>query len=87
MLSSGTSVLTDGSKHLYRPGMVELVRQCARLHEQGCELIICSSGAIAAGREKLNFPQLSETLAERQMLAAVGQESVNVYLGNAFRYL
>ena len=73
VIKLGTSVLTDGSKHLYRPGMVELVRQCAQLHEQGCELILCSSGAIAAGREKLDFPQLSESVAERQMLAAVGQ--------------
>lgn len=73
VIKLGTSVLTNGSEFLYRPGMVELVRQCALLHEQGCELILCSSGAIAAGREELGFPDLEETLAERQMLAAVGQ--------------
>ena len=69
----GTSVLTNGSRYLHRPCMVELVRQCALLHKEGCELILCSSGAIAAGRETLGFPELEETLAERQMLAAVGQ--------------
>ena len=73
VIKLGTSVLTSGSRHLNRSSMLELVRQCAQLHEQGHELIICSSGAIAAGREKLEFPELGETLAERQMLAAVGQ--------------
>ena len=69
----GTSVLTGGTPHLDRPHMVDLVRQCAALHDQGCEIILCSSGAIAAGREKLAFPDLDESIAVRQMLAAVGQ--------------
>ncbi len=69
----GTSVLTGGSKHLFRPGMVELVRQCAELHQEGHEIILCSSGAIAAGREKLDFPVVDDSVAARQMLAAVGQ--------------
>ena len=69
----GTSVLTGGTTHLDRPHMIDLVRQCAALHQQGHEVIICSSGAIAAGREKLNFPELSDSIAVRQMLAAVGQ--------------
>ena len=73
VIKLGTSVLTGGSKYLHRPGLVNLVRQCADLHKEGCELILCSSGAIAAGREKLGFPQLDDALAVRQMLAAVGQ--------------
>ena len=69
----GTSVLTGGTRLLDRPHMVELVRQCAALHRDGREVILCSSGAIAAGREKLAFPRVEETIAVRQMLAAVGQ--------------
>jgi glutamate 5-kinase len=53
--------------------MVELVRQCADLHRQGADLILCTSGAIAAGREHLGFPELPTTVASKQMLAAVGQ--------------
>jgi glutamate 5-kinase len=53
--------------------MVELVRQCAKLHEQGVDVIICSSGAIAVGRERLNFPDLPATVISKQMFAAVGQ--------------
>ncbi|MEZ4833376.1 MAG: glutamate 5-kinase [Caldilineaceae bacterium] len=69
----GTSVLTGGSRHLNRPQMVELTRQCAELHHQGCDVLICTSGAQAAGSAELGFPQLPPTMASKQMLAAVGQ--------------
>ncbi len=69
----GTSVLTGGTPHLNRPRIIDLVRQCAALHAQGCEVIVCTSGAIAAGRERLGFPSLPATITTKQMLAAVGQ--------------
>ena len=69
----GTSVLTGGSRHLDRAGMVEVARQCAQLHSQGCDVIVVTSGAIAAGRELLGHPELANTIATKQMLAAVGQ--------------
>jgi glutamate 5-kinase len=69
----GTSVLTGGTPRLDRPQMVELARQCAILHQEGREIILCTSGAIASGRERLDFPELAPTLANKQMLAAVGQ--------------
>lgn len=69
----GTSVLTRGTPQLDHPHMVELARQCAHLHQQGKEIVICSSGAIAVGRARLGFPDLPATLANKQMLAAVGQ--------------
>lgn len=53
--------------------MVELVRQCAEAHGRGVAVVICTSGAIAVGQERLNFPELSPTLSHKQMLAAVGQ--------------
>ena len=72
----GTSVLTGGTAYLDRAHMIELVRQCAALHQTGREIILCSSGAIAAGREKMEFPELEETMSVRQMLAAVGQSGL-----------
>lgn len=69
----GTSVLTAGTPRLHRPQMVNLARQCAELHQRGRKLILVSSGAIAAGRERLNWSGPSPTLAHKQMLAAVGQ--------------
>jgi len=72
----GTSVLTSGGNSLDRAHMVELVRQIALLHKRGCEIILCTSGAIAAGRERLGFPKLSDSMATKQMLAAVGQSQL-----------
>lgn len=69
----GTSVLTGGTQRLDRPHMVELARQCAMLHRQGRDVIICTSGAIMAGRERLGYPALQDTVTNKQMFAAVGQ--------------
>jgi glutamate 5-kinase len=69
----GTSVLTSGSRQLDKAHMVELVRQMASLMKSGVEVVLCTSGAIAAGREHLGFPSLPDTVANKQLLAAVGQ--------------
>jgi glutamate 5-kinase len=69
----GTSTLTAGTSSLSAMRMVELVRQMAGLHRQGCKLVLVSSGAIAAGRERLAFPELPKDIPAKQMLAAVGQ--------------
>src|SRR5258708_24006003 len=73
----GTSTLTGGTARLAPARIVELVRQMAQLIEAGCEVLLVSSGAIAAGRERLGVATLpSATIVPRQMLAAVGQPPV-----------
>lgn len=69
----GTSVLTGGSRYLDRPRLVGFVRQMAELHQQGRDIVVCTSGAIAVGRAHLNFPELAPTIINKQLLAAVGQ--------------
>ena len=69
----GTSTLTAGTPHLSPAHIVEIVRQVAGLHERGCQMVVVSSGAIAAGRERLQFPQLPKEIPAKQMIAAVGQ--------------
>ena len=69
----GTSTLTEGTAYLSPPRMVELVRQMAHLHSQGSELVLVTSGAIAVGRQELDFPRLPKDIPAKQMLAAVGQ--------------
>ncbi len=71
----GTSVLTGGSLRLNRAHIVELVRQCAQQHAAGHRIVIVTSGAIAAGREHLGYPELPATIASKQLLAAVGQKA------------
>lgn len=69
----GTSVLTAGTKRLSSRRMLELTRQIAYLHDEGYPIILVTSGAMTAGREKLNYPDLHPALPVKQMLASVGQ--------------
>lgn len=69
----GTSTITAGTAQLNRQRMLEIVQQIARLHQAGHEVIIVSSGAQAAGRERLNYPELNRSVPAKQMLSAVGQ--------------
>jgi glutamate 5-kinase len=69
----GTSTLTGGGKNISPPRMVDLVRQVTMLQGHASQVILVSSGAIAAGREVLGFPSLPRYLPVKQMLAAVGQ--------------
>ncbi|GAB4425369.1 MAG: glutamate 5-kinase [Chloroflexi bacterium OHK40] len=72
----GTSVLTAGTDRLNRPYMVGLARQVAVLRERDIEVVLVSSGAVAAGRERLGAAPQQRARASvplRQMFAAVGQ--------------
>src|SRR2546423_10311726 len=73
VIKLGTTVLTAGTKRLSRRRMLDLARQAAQLHDDGHHVVIVSSGAIAAGRETLNYPSFDRSVPAKQMLAAVGQ--------------
>ncbi len=69
----GTSLLTSGTDHLDLQVMSTLVGQIARLHRQGKEIVIISSGAIASGRQRLREVQERKNTPFKQVLASVGQ--------------
>ncbi|MBU3826744.1 MAG: glutamate 5-kinase [Candidatus Anaerobiospirillum merdipullorum] len=73
VIKLGTSTLTTGSPHLNRAQMLEIVRAAAKLQQQGHQILVVSSGAMAAGRELLHDPKLPAQLSSKQMLASVGQ--------------
>lgn len=73
VIKLGTSSLTKGTKNLSRRHILEYARQIATLHELGIQIIIVSSGAIAAGREVLTGVKNDHTLPSKQMFAAIGQ--------------
>jgi glutamate 5-kinase len=82
----GTSTLTGGTPHLNRQRMLELVQQIARLHQTGREVLLVSSGATAAGRERLKFPDLGRSVPAKQMLSAVGQGLLMHHYSAMFEY-
>ena len=69
----GTNTLTAGGESLRRPRMIEMVRQVARLVQEGHEVALVSSGAIVAGREALQVGRDGKDIPFKQVLAAVGQ--------------
>jgi glutamate 5-kinase len=73
VIKLGTSTLTGGTPHLNKQRILEMVQQVARLHTQGHEIMLVSSGAVAAGRERLGFPELARDVPAKQMLSAIGQ--------------
>jgi len=76
----GTSLLTGGSEHLNLETMSRLVDQVAQLYNQGLELLVVSSGAIAAGRYKLGLSKELKGIPFKQVLASVGQSRLmNIY--------
>ena len=69
----GTSSLTNADGSLSRAKVKEITRQLALLHEAGHELILVSSGALAAGFSSLGFKKRPTKVADKQASAAVGQ--------------
>ena len=53
--------------------MEKLVRELTDLHNQGKEVILVSSGAIAVGRKAMGMKERPEELAVKQACASVGQ--------------
>jgi len=70
----GSSLLIDSSAGEVRTAwLAALAAVLAKLHKQGRELLIVSSGSIALGRSRLKLPRGSLKLEESQAAAAVGQ--------------
>ena len=76
----GTRLLTGGKPNLDLGVMANLVTQVAQLHQKGAEIIVISSGAIAAGRHKLGITRSLKGIPLKQVLASVGQSRLmNTY--------
>ena len=70
----GSSSLThEETGRLNLMKMEILVRELADLHNQGKEVIVVSSGAIAVGRSAMGIDHKPKKLAKRQACAAIGQ--------------
>lgn len=69
----GSNVLTQDNGLPDEARMEHLVAQIVALKAQGREVIVVSSGAVAAGRSLITLPAPADAVRSRQLLAAVGQ--------------
>ena len=85
IIKVGTSTLTAGRTKLYLPAILNIVQQIAVLHNLGKEVILVTSGAIAAGSEMIRSPETSAHIPAKQMLAALGQPRLMEIYAQLFR--
>lgn len=72
----GSALLTDGGHALDQRAMAAWVREVAELNQRGYEVVIVSSGAVAAGMTRLGWASRPQSIRKQQAAAAVGQSSL-----------
>ena len=83
----GSNVLTKSDGTLNDENMEHLVDQIATLHQAGIEVVLVSSGAVAAGRSSVEPLKKLDTVSARQLWSAVGQvKLINRYAGYFQKY-
>ena len=82
----GSSVLTASHElGVNRRVLGRIASQVAKLREEGRQVVMVSSGAIAAGVKRLGLDGIPRAVPERQAAAAVGQPILMEAYGRAFR--
>src|SRR3972149_5599494 len=77
----GSNVLTSNDETLNKGRIDHIVDQIAILKKEGKEIIIISSGAVAAGKQLFKVePVQHDTVSRRQIWASLGQvQLMNTY--------
>ena len=73
VIKIGSKVLTDSDGALDMAVISRICNEISFLRQQGFEVIVVSSGAIAAGRSELGLIDKPRTIPHKQAAAAVGQ--------------
>ena len=80
VIKVGTSTLTHPNGKLNLMRIEKLVRILADLNNKGKQVILVSSGAIAAGAAKMGITEKPSDKIKKQALAAIGQaELIRIY--------
>ena len=80
VIKVGSNVLTRDDGKLDITRMSALVDQIAWLRQQGHEVILVSSGAVASGQGELAVSRKLDNVAQRQLFSALGQAKlINLY--------
>jgi glutamate 5-kinase len=69
----GTSSITDAAGVIERAAVAKVTREIAEVREQGHEVLLVSSGAVAAGVAALGFTSRPSDMRTLQAVSAVGQ--------------
>ena len=69
----GSSLLTNNGRGLDRTAIYGWAKQIAKLHNQGMEVLLVSSGAVAEGVVRMNLEERPKKLAALQACASIGQ--------------
>jgi glutamate 5-kinase len=69
----GSNVLAKADGTLNVSRIAHLVDQIAWLHKNGIEVVLVSSGAVAAGKAVFNPQKKTDAVSKRQLWAALGQ--------------
>ena len=73
VIKAGTRLLTSGTRSLSASVLNSITTQIAQIRALGAEVVLVSSGAVAAGRERIPAGTNQDSVANRQTLAAIGQ--------------
>lgn len=73
VIKIGSSLLTNNGRGLDTSAIQKWVEQMAQLRVQGIDIVLVSSGAVAAGMTRLGWTQRPSSTHELQAAAAVGQ--------------
>ena len=76
VIKIGSAVLTENGQGLSTSVIHSLAKDVVDLRKRGCEVILVSSGAVAAGLARLGISERPSALDELQAAAAVGQSSL-----------
>jgi glutamate 5-kinase len=69
----GSNVITDSKGLLDERVIASITGQIKKLRENGHDVLLITSGAVAAGRSIYQFNKKTDTVAQRQVLASIGQ--------------
>ena len=73
VVKAGSALLTGSGENLNLDILSILVEQISKLRKAGIDVLLVSSGAVAAGRKVIGISDDEPNLPMRQALAAVGQ--------------
>jgi len=73
IIKVGSSSLCDEKGQIQKEKILKLILQISQLIKQNYQVVLVSSGAIAAGMGAMHLDSKPQTIPEKQALAAIGQ--------------